>query len=175
MKRILFLTTMLAIALIPAFAMAQGMGMGPGAPGGMGPGMPGGMARMWADLNLSPDQIQKLEANHISYLKETLPIRNQIAIKRLEMRELWLQPTPNQAQILAKQKEINALMGQLQEKTTNFLFQSRTVLSPDQQAKLTANLSRYGMMRGMMRGNRMGQMWGPYGSRGMHGCPGYLG
>ncbi len=167
---------MLALALLPALALAQGMGMGPGGPAGMGPGTaPGGMARMWADLNLSPDQIQKLEANHINYMKETLPIRNQIAIKRLEMRELWLQPNPNEAQILAKQKEINALMGQLQEKTTNFLFQSRTVLTPDQQAKLTANLSRFGMMRGMTRGNMMGRMQGSYGFRGMYGCPGYLG
>ncbi len=51
------------------------------------------------------------------------------------MQTLWAQTNPDQEKILAKQKEINALMAQLQEKATKHRLEMRQVLTPEQQAR----------------------------------------
>jgi len=89
----------------------------------MGPG-PGGPA-----LNLTPEQNQKFQALQESHFKETIPLRNEIMTKQLELRTLWAQTNPDQAKILAKQKELNALRAQLQEKGTQFRLEMRKGLT----------------------------------------------
>ncbi len=158
-------TIVLALILaIPGLAFAQ-MGMGPGMGGGMmgyGPGYGYGPATWGAGLNLSPDQTQKLDTLHSNFLKETLPLRNQMIIAQMDLRALWVQPNPDQAQILAKQKQINSLREQVQEKALQYRLEARKVLTPEQQAQLgphgLAGLFGYGM--GMGRGYGMGPGYG---------------
>lgn len=151
-----FVITLVATS---GLAMAQGWGRGEG----MGPGYgPGGWA---AALNLSPEQNQKMQALRESHFKETIPLRNEIMSKRLELRTLWAQTNPDQEKILAKQKEANALMGQLQEKATKHRLEMRQVLTPEQRAKLGTFPGRRGGfgpghgMRGEF-GHGRGMGWG---------------
>ena len=131
----------LALLTFPILAMAQGWEMGMHQGMGYGPSWMGG----WASrLNLSNDQIQKLTALHERFLKETISIRNDLALKQVELRTLWLQTNPEEGKILAKEKEINGLRAQIQERATKYLLEGRKVLTPEQQAKVTAFFMRGG-------------------------------
>jgi protein CpxP len=158
MKKMIVVISVITLIATSGLAMAQGWHRGEG----MGPGHgPGGWA---ASLNLSPEQNQKMQALRESHFKETIPLRNEIMSKRLELRTLWVQTNPDQEKILAKQKEVNALMGQLQEKATKHRLQMRQILTPEQQAKIGAFLGRrggfgpgYGMRGGYGHGHGMGE------------------
>ncbi len=149
MKKTIYALAAVGVLLaFPLFAMAQGreMGMHPGM--GYGPSWMGGWAYR---LNLSNDQVQKLETLHEKFLKETISIRNDLALKQVELRTLWLQTSPEEVKILAKEKEINALRAQIQEKATKYLLEGRKVLTPEQQMRATAFFMRggFGFHRGM--------------------------
>jgi len=151
----IFVITLVATS---GLAMAQGWGRGEGMGRGHGPG---GWA---AGLDLSAEQNQKMQALRESHFKETIPLRNEIMSKRLELRTLWVQTNPDQEKILAKQKEVNALMGQFQEKATKHRLEMRQILTPEQQAKLGAFPGRhggfgpgYGMRGGFGHGRGMGE------------------
>ena len=125
MKKIIVAVFVLTLVASSGFAMAQGWGKGEG----MGPGHhgPGG----WTSaLNLSPEQNLKMQELRESHFKETIPLRNEIMSKRLELRTLWAKTNPDEAKILAKQKEVNALMGQLQEKPPSIAWRCGRFLRP---------------------------------------------
>jgi Spy/CpxP family protein refolding chaperone len=104
-----------------------------------------------------------------SFFKETLPLRNDMQTKRLELRTLWVQTNPDQEKILAKQKEINALRAQLQEKSTKNRLEMRKVLTPEQQAQLGAYGPGFGPGFGPGPGMKGG--FGPGRGMGYGGCP----
>ena len=137
MKKMIVAVFVVTLLAASGLAMAQGWGRGAGMGPGYGPCAtgygPGGWA---AALNLSPEQNQKMQALRESHFKETIPLRNEIMSKRLELRTLWAQTNPDQEKILAKQKEINALTAQFQEKATKHRLEMRQVLTPEQQAKI---------------------------------------
>jgi zinc resistance-associated protein len=162
------LLTTAGIAMAQGWGIGMGYGPGPGAWHGPGYGMGYGPRGSWGPaLNLTPEQSQKIQALEESYFRETLPLRNEVQTKQLELRTLWAQANPDEGKILAKQKEINDLRTQLQEKATKNRLEMRKVLTPEQQAQLGA----YGPGFGPGYGRRGG--FGPgYGSRGEFG-PGY--
>jgi Spy/CpxP family protein refolding chaperone len=135
MKTIIALVGVLALLAFPILAMAQGWGAGMHQGVGY---VPSWMGSWPTRLNLSNEQIKKLEAIHEGFLKETISIRNDIALKDVELRTLWLQTNPDEGKILAKEKELNALRAQFQEKATKSLLEARKVLTPEQQANVTA-------------------------------------
>ncbi len=132
MKTIITLVGILALLTFPVLAMAQG---GARMHQEMGYGL-SSMGSWPSRLNLSNEQIKKLEAIHEGFLKDTIAIRNDIALKDVELRTLWLQSNPDEAKLLAKEKELNALRGQFQEKATKSLLEARKVLTPEQQANV---------------------------------------
>jgi Spy/CpxP family protein refolding chaperone len=142
MKKIMIAVTMVVLLAAAGLAMAQGCekcsGMGMGYGPHSGAGHSGGHG-LWKALNLTPEQMQKVQALRESFFKETLPLRNDLMSKKLEMRSLWLQTNPDEEKILAKQKEISALRAQLGERAIKNRFEMRSILTPEQQAKL-ANL-----------------------------------
>ncbi len=162
-------------ALAYGWGRGGGMGYGPcgqGAGGwGEGPCGPyyGRGAGLAAGPNLNPEQRQKLEALRANFFKETTPLRNEMMTKRLELRALWSQANPDQAQVLAKQKEINTLRGQLQETATKYRLEARSVLTPEQQAQFRNFPGGFGSF-GPARGQRCG--YGPGGGMGMGLDPG---
>ena len=103
-----------------------------------------------------------MQALQESFFKETIPLRNEMMTKHLELRTLWAQTNPDQEKILAKQREINALRAQLQEKATKYQLEARNILTPEQQAQLR---SFWGPGPGFGRGYGMRGGFGP--GRGM--------
>jgi Spy/CpxP family protein refolding chaperone len=139
MKTVFALVAVVAFLTFPILAMAQGWGMQQG----MGY-VPSWMGSWASRLNLSHEQVQKLEALHERFLKETISMRNDLDLKQIELRTLWLQTNPEEEKILAKEKEINGLWAQIQEKATKYLLEGRKVLTPGQQAEATAFFMRGG-------------------------------
>ncbi len=127
MKKVFFAIIVAALLASSSLALAQGWRK---APSQMG---------LWEKgLKFTADQTQKMKALQENYLKDTASLRNEIQSKQLELRALWLQANPDQAKILAKEKEINDLRAQLQEKTINYAFEARKILTPEQQAQMGA-------------------------------------
>lgn len=173
MKKMIIAVLIVALFAAAGVAMAQGWGRGPGyglGPCGVGAGPGYSPKGAWAGLNLTPEQNQKMEALREGFLKETLPLRNEMQIKQLELRTLWGQTNPDEGKILAKQKEINALRAQLQEKGTKNRLEMRKILTPEQQAQLGSYGPGFGMGAGM-RGGMMGGGFGPGRGMGYGGCP----
>ena len=142
MKKIIVAVMMVALLAAAGLAMAQGCekcsGMGMEYGHHSGGGHMGGHG-LWKALNLTPEQTQKMQALRESFFKETLPLRNDLMSKKLELRSLWLQPNLDEEKILAKQKEISSLRAQLGEKAIKNRFAMRQILTPEQQAQM-ANL-----------------------------------
>jgi len=122
--------------------------MGGGMMGGMGGGMMGGM-------NLTPDQAGKFFDLKEKFHNDTASVRKQMMIKHAELAALWKAEKPDQAAITAKQKEVNALRDQMQEKRTAFKLEA---------GKISPELAK-GFGRGMRGGKGHGRGMGP------DGCP----
>jgi len=140
------------ISLVAALALSLTLGLAaaswarPG--GGMGGGMMGGM-------NLTPDQAGKFFDLKEKFHNDTASVRKQMMIKHAELAALWKAEKPDQAAITAKQKEVNALRDQMQEKRTAFKLEA---------GKISPELAK-GFGRGMRGGKGHGRGMGP------DGCP----
>ena len=164
MKKMIVGLMVVALLAPAGVVMAQGwgrgMGYGPGPGTEYGPGY--GPRGSWAaNLNLTAEQTQKTQAMRESFFKETLPLRNEMQVKQLELRTLWAQTNPDQEKILAKQKEINALRAQMQEKGTKHRLEMRKILTPEQQAQVAAFGLGFGPGGGMKGGFGHGRGMGP--------------
>ncbi|MBW1780578.1 MAG: Spy/CpxP family protein refolding chaperone [Deltaproteobacteria bacterium] len=153
MKKISLIAAFLLLVASSTWVMAGPRGKAGKGGGGWCPG-----ASLLSTLNLSAEQSEKVRALRESFLKETTPIRTQMFTKRAEVKLLWLQTNLDAAKIRATQKEIRDLIGQLQEKRTDFRLAFRNLLTPEQTTRLLA--------QGVGRG--MGSKWG----RGPGGGPG---
>jgi zinc resistance-associated protein len=127
-KLLFLLTAVLSLILATAaWAGPKGMGGGCDMGGGcnmgdcMGHGM--GHGRQW--MNMTPEQVGKAFDMRQKFMNDTADLRKQMLVKRAELRELWKAKEPDKAQIAAKQKEINAVRDQLQEKGTAFKLDMR--------------------------------------------------
>ena len=117
------LVVLLALALsvgLTASSWARPWGGGMGMEGGMGCGMMGAM-------NLTPDQAGKLFDLKQKFMNDTAEVRKQKMIKRTELAVLWKAEKPDEKAIVAKQKELNALRGQMQEKSVAFRLEARKI------------------------------------------------
>ncbi len=76
-------------------------------------------------MQLTPDQAAKAFDLRQKFMNDTADLRKQMWVKRAELRELWQAKEPDKAKITAKQKEINAVRDQLQEKGTAFKLNMR--------------------------------------------------
>ena len=113
----------------------------------------------WArQLNLTDDQVVRLQAIRESYLRETLVWRNELMIKRFDLRDGLNNPQSDPNQVLAKQREISDLESKIQERAVLHQLEMRKVLRPEQIKILPP-----GFGFGGFRGQRMM----PGGGRGM--------
>ncbi len=120
----------------------------------MGPGHgTGGMA----NLNLTPEQSQELQALHENYLKAVSPLQNQMFALRSELRLMWNTADPDKEEIMAKQKEIADFEWQIQEQATQYRLDFRNILTPEQQAQLAG--SGPGMGGGYGNGGKVRGRW----------------
>jgi len=136
----------LALALslgLAASVWAQPMGKG------KGPGM----------RNLTPEQTGQIFDLQEKFHADTVGLRKQLMVKEAELAALWGAEKPDQTAIQAKQKELNALRDQMQEKMTAIQFEVKKI-APD-----------YDMGRGMGSGPGKGMGRGPGGGMGPGNVP----
>ena len=93
-----------------------------------------------------------MKALRASFFKERIPLRNELMSKRLELRALWMRTNPDEEKILAKQKEMNVLRAQLQEKATKNRLEMLKILTPEQQAQWQAYKASFRHGHGYGRG-----------------------
>jgi zinc resistance-associated protein len=152
------------ISLVVVLALALGLGLAASSwarqMGGMGYGMMGAM-------NLTPDQAGKLFDLKQKFMNDTAEVRKQKMVKHAELAALWKAEKPDEKAIVAKQKELNALRGQMQEKRVAFHLEARKIAPQFGQG--------FGHGMGHAMGGGMGPggcpMIGPGGGMGPGGCP----
>ena len=81
--------------------------------------------------NLTPEQAGKLFDLRQKFLDDTAGLRKDMLVKRMELRALWRAENPDEKQILAKLKEINAVKEKLQEKFVPLRLRSKENPSPE--------------------------------------------
>lgn len=135
--------------------------------GGYGSG-PGNVADVAGtpDLNLTPEQAELIAALRTAHRRDIRPLQEQLMGKSRKLRELWLARSPDQEQIMALQREVHELRGQLLEKLAAYRLKVLQMLTPEQQTKVqTFEAERH---RGRM-GPGMGR--GPFPDRRRGGAP----
>ncbi len=132
-KTAIGISVVTALLLTASLALAWGPGYGRGA----GFAAPAAYGCLYApNFNLTAEQSGKLSSLQQQFLNETMPLRNELAAKSLELRSLMVQPSPNSALISAKQKEIFELQQKMQEKSLAYQTNARSLLTPQQIAQL---------------------------------------
>ncbi len=123
-----------ALTLMTSVAFAWGPGWGRGAGPGYGPAYGPGLA----GVNLSADQITKIQKIQGDRYVEMTKVRSDMFAMRAELQALLREPTLDHAKIAAKGKEIEALRAQMSEKALAARTAVAEVLTPEQQAQLPA-------------------------------------
>jgi zinc resistance-associated protein len=115
-------TGKLSLLLVLALALSLGLAASVWAqPKGKGMGMGRGM------MIMTPEQAGKMFDLKETFLVDTAGLRKQIMVKQAELAALWEAEKPDQNAILAKQKELNALRDQMQEKMTALQFEAMKI------------------------------------------------
>jgi len=123
-------------------------------PWGCGPGA----------MNLTTEQAGQLFDLKQKFMNDTASLRKEMMLKRTELAALWRADNPDEKQILAKQKELNALREQMQQKSVAFKMQARKICPQG-----PMGMGPHGGM-GMGGPGGMGMAMGPDGGMGRGGC-----
>ena len=87
-------------------------------------------------INLTDDQVKKLNNPRLAFLKDTAEINVKADQKQLELNSLLLETNPDTQKIAALQKEISGLQVLFNEKSINYQLESRKILNPEQLSQL---------------------------------------
>ena len=131
-----FFLLLFLLIIIPQGTLAQGPRERKGWEDRGGRGMMGPMHSPmmdWASqLNLTPEQAAKLQDLREAFLRDTLTWRNELLIKRFDLRDLLRNPQSDSQAILNKQREISDLESKIQERGILLQIELRKVLTPEQ-------------------------------------------
>jgi Spy/CpxP family protein refolding chaperone len=128
---ILVITLILAVTVMPASASRYGRGTGADHDYGKD-------ITTIPDLNLTVEQKAQIASQRETFLKNIKPLQDKLFSKRGDLKLLWRDRNPNQAKILATQKQISTLRGQIQDLETVRQLAVRKVLTSEQQDKIKA-------------------------------------
>jgi zinc resistance-associated protein len=112
------MSLVMVLALALSLSLAASSWAGPR--GGCWGGGPGAM-------NLNPEQAGKLFDLKHKFMNDTAELRKKMVVKRAELAALWKADKPDEKAIVAKQKELNVLRGQMQEKSVAFRLEARKI------------------------------------------------
>lgn len=97
--------------------------------GHMGRGMHGYGHRMAPDLqgwqHMSPDQREQWRQTRSQFIQDTLPLRQELSAKQMELEVVWDQKNPDPKKIKVLTDQIAELRSKLDEKYDNYLTQCR--------------------------------------------------
>ena len=160
---IAILCLLIVVAAWPSFAATSRGHRGMGDTGCDGMASQGCMP---AGLNLTADQLTKLDDLRTAHLKDIKPLHDKIFSLRGDLRLLWLEKNPDPAKIGAVQKEIRTLRDQMEDKRTAHMLEVLKLLTPEQQIKFKTFMSRKGFNPGHDMGPGRGHVGHGKGSAG---------
>lgn len=110
-------------------------------------------------MKLTEEQQKKMQEMRVAHQKEMIPLRAQVKVKRIELKELF-RGDANQGAINSKIDEISKLTGDIQKKSAAHRLAMRNLLTSEQKKIWDSRSQGMGMMgddqRGMMRHRGMG-------------------
>jgi len=162
------LAAMMVLVLAAGFALAQPAPAtsAPAPATQMQAGMPRGgqgMKHGPAMPDMTPEQLEKVDAMRVAHMKTVMPIRTDIQVAEIELDALWRAEKLDAKKIVAKVNEIGGLRQKLELAMVNHRIDMYNLMTPDQQKAMRK--MHMGGGRGMMRGKGKGQGMG----RGMRG------
>ena len=92
--------------------------------------------RVKAALGLTDEQTTRLRQITVETEKTTIKTEADLAVRRIELRELLKADNPDQNTVMKKVQEVSALTGQLMQQHVQALLSAKTVLTPEQQKKI---------------------------------------
>lgn len=95
----------------------------------------------WKSLNLSPDQIKKINLLRIEFNKKAIRLKADAQLKQLEIQKQLMSPAHNPSLVRKLLQEKLALDGQLQKQSLDHFLAVRALLTPTQIAKLPQAVS----------------------------------
>jgi Spy/CpxP family protein refolding chaperone len=107
--------------------------------------------RVKAALGLTEEQAGRLRQIAVETEKAAVKTRAELAVGRIELRELVRADRPDREAVMKKVQEISDLRGQIMKQHVESMLALKTVLTPEQQQKLRALRARGGRAGG----------WGP--------------
>ncbi|MCF8043724.1 MAG: periplasmic heavy metal sensor [Desulfarculaceae bacterium] len=121
-KLTVILGSMALVATMAVGAWAGPWGSGQGYGRGNCPGYaagPGGGPGYGPGPNMTKEQFEQFQAKRAAFMKDTLPLRQSLANKRIELRTMYAQPDADQAKTTALRNELIDLRGQLAKKAND--------------------------------------------------------
>jgi hypothetical protein len=128
--QILIFCFLFILAVSPSFSQPPGMRPGPEMRGKPWRGD----APCWraSDLDLSLDQVKRLELIQQTFFREIQLLRAELFARRLELREFLTNPTIKMELIRSKYLETNEIQSKLEEKDIEYLIKVRGLLTEEQ-------------------------------------------
>jgi Spy/CpxP family protein refolding chaperone len=83
-------------------------------------------------LNLTQEQREKMKDLRKAFWADTHDLRYDIKMKKVEVQKLFTDPKTDDATLLEKEKELNALKHQLMDKKAEMKVEWRKILNPEQ-------------------------------------------
>ena len=117
-----------------------------------------GPCRRASDLNLSQEQMKSLELIQQTYFREAQLLRAQLFTRRLELRELLVNPSIKIESIRIKNTEIIELQSKQEEKSIEYLMKVRNLLTTEQLQKWCPEQEFPDFRQMMHRARPMGSM-----------------
>lgn len=142
--------TIATIALVAIMAVPAKAQMRMRGDYGRGPHYAADITKL-SDLNLTTEQITKLDALRDVHLLDIKPLRDQMYSKSIELKGLWLEQQPDLNKIAALQKEIQTLRDKMLEKVTVYRLETMNILTVRQQTTFESYKKKhgYGFGKGM--------------------------
>ena len=175
------LTALMIVVVTGGLALAQpGPGMTAPAPNAkaqapMASGMQGmqGMMPGPAMPDMTPEQLEKIDALRAAHMKTVMPIQTDIRVAEIELDALWRADKLDAKKIVAKVNEIGGLRQKLELAMVNHRIEMHNALTPDQQKAMRK--MQMGRGRGMIRGKGRGMGRGMKGGMKGAGSQGQMG
>jgi Spy/CpxP family protein refolding chaperone len=131
MNKIILIMILMILFVSPAMAEMRGSGRGMGMRYGYGPGRCAD-----PELNLSPDQSQKVNRLQQGYLTKIRQLQREEMLKRAEWRLLSARGSDETSKLNRSQQEIQAIREKIRETWVNYKMECRTLLTPEQLEQL---------------------------------------
>jgi protein CpxP len=107
--------------------------------------------RVKTALGLTEEQVGRLRQIAVETEKSAVKTRAELAVRRIELRELLRADKPDREAVMKKVEEISDLRGQIMKQYVESMLALKTVLTPEQQQKLRAFRARGGRTGGWGR------------------------